>query len=81
MNKRKSGERFPVDILNGGKGIIVYFRRATQVATEKGLAQGWPSESCEQNVLMALKDDDEDTDKALPICEFCVCITVTKCQS
>lgn len=67
MNKRKSGEWFPADVLNGGKGIIVYFRRATQVATEKGLAQDWPSESCEQNALMALKDDGEDTDKALPI--------------
>lgn len=61
----------------GGKGIIVYFRRTTQVALRKDQ----PSASCEQNVLMALKDDDEDTDEALPICEFCVCITMTKCQS
>ena len=30
---------------------------------------------------MALKDDDEDIDEALPICEFCVRITMMKCQS
>lgn len=51
----------PSGCFKWGKGIIVYFRRRdTRVATEKGLAQDWPGESCEQNVCGS-EDDDEDS--------------------